>query len=204
MEQWKTLYPNSLVLKKRGEFRSPYESYNRSPGKLGIFGRRNLDTRLPGKARVLGIRTDTAAMVFPLDEVRKARIVHTQVGSLPVVLVAAEENLPVVAYDRRVNDEVRTFTLAETRSAALRVSASLSVRTSSVTLSPSPVSVYNWIATGKVERVRTAGGSTRIFVDTLWRTPDDTAVSRSDSRGAGAAAPKRPRTSSATGTAHRS
>ena len=119
-EQWKTLYPNSLVLKKRGEFRSPYESYNRSPRKLGIFGRRNLDTRLPGKERVLGIRTDTAAMVFPLDEVRKARIVHTQVGSLPVVLVAAEEDLPVVVYDRRVNDEVRTFTLAETRSTALR------------------------------------------------------------------------------------
>ncbi len=55
--------------------------------------------------------------------------------------------------------------------------------------------IYNWIASGKVERVRTAGGSVRIFVDTLWRTPDDTPVSHSDSRGAGAAAPQRPRTS---------
>lgn len=119
-KQWKTLYPNSLVLKKRGEFRSPYESYNRSSSKLGIFGRRNVDTRLPGKKRVLGIRTDTAAMVFPIDDVRKARIVQTEVGSLPVVLVAADADLPVAAYDRRVNDEARTFILAETRSAALR------------------------------------------------------------------------------------
>ena len=29
--------------------------------------------------------------------------------------------------------------------------------------------IYNWIAAGKVEYVRTAGGSIRIFVDTLWR-----------------------------------
>ena len=31
--------------------------------------------------------------------------------------------------------------------------------------------IYNWIAGGKVQYVRTAGGSVRIFVDTLWRDP---------------------------------
>lgn len=30
--------------------------------------------------------------------------------------------------------------------------------------------IYNWISTGKVEYVRTAGGSIRIFADTLWRS----------------------------------
>ena len=30
--------------------------------------------------------------------------------------------------------------------------------------------IYNWMASGKVEYVRTAGGSVRIFVDTLWQT----------------------------------
>jgi excisionase family DNA binding protein len=29
--------------------------------------------------------------------------------------------------------------------------------------------IYNWISAGKVEYVRTAGGSIRIFVDSLWR-----------------------------------
>lgn len=29
--------------------------------------------------------------------------------------------------------------------------------------------IYNWIAANKVEYRRTAGGSIRIFVDTLWR-----------------------------------
>ena len=31
--------------------------------------------------------------------------------------------------------------------------------------------IYNWISSRKVEYVRTAGGSVRIFVDTLWRDP---------------------------------
>ena len=118
--QWTTLYPNSVVLKKRGEFRSPYESYNRDAKTLGIFGRRNEDTRLPGKERVLGIRADAAVMVFPLGEVRKARIVHAQIGPLPVVLAAPENDLPVVGYDRRVNNGVLTFTLVETEPAGLR------------------------------------------------------------------------------------
>jgi excisionase family DNA binding protein len=33
--------------------------------------------------------------------------------------------------------------------------------------------IYNWISAGKVEYVRTAGGSIRIFADTLWREPGD-------------------------------
>ncbi|MBI5139744.1 excisionase family DNA-binding protein [Candidatus Nomurabacteria bacterium] len=47
--------------------------------------------------------------------------------------------------------------------------------------------VYNWIGAGKVEYVRTAGGSIRIFVDTLWRQPDDASARRSDNlKGKGA------------------
>mgnify|MGYP003575388438 CR=1 FL=1 len=34
--------------------------------------------------------------------------------------------------------------------------------------------MYNWIAANKVEYLRTAGGSIRIFVDTLWRDPHQT------------------------------
>ena len=32
--------------------------------------------------------------------------------------------------------------------------------------------IYNWIAAGKVEYLRTAGGSVRIFVESLWRDPN--------------------------------
>ena len=119
-KQWKTMYPDSQVLKKPSGFGSPYESYNRSSSRLGIFGRRHRDTRLPGKERILGIRADAVATVFPLGEVRKVRIVHAQIGSLPVVLAAPEKNFPVAAYDRRVNDRALTFTLTDGKPAALR------------------------------------------------------------------------------------
>ncbi len=42
--------------------------------------------------------------------------------------------------------------------------------------------IYNWISAGKVEYVRTAGGSIRIFADTLWR---DAAASRPLAAGEG-------------------
>jgi len=38
--------------------------------------------------------------------------------------------------------------------------------------------IYNWIASGKVEYVRTAGGSVRIFADTLWRSPSESTRAR--------------------------
>lgn len=40
--------------------------------------------------------------------------------------------------------------------------------------------IYNWIASGKVEYVRTAGGSVRIFTDTLWREPGVTRAGRAE------------------------
>lgn len=37
--------------------------------------------------------------------------------------------------------------------------------------------IYNWIAANKVEYIRTAGGSIRIFVDTLFRSAEGERVS---------------------------
>lgn len=46
--------------------------------------------------------------------------------------------------------------------------------------------IYNWIAAGKVEYVRTAGGSIRIFADTLWR---DATPATTSAASTGAASP---------------
>jgi excisionase family DNA binding protein len=42
--------------------------------------------------------------------------------------------------------------------------------------------IYNWISAGKVEYVRTAGGSIRIFADTLWRSSNGSSGESNDSR----------------------
>ena len=110
-KEWRRLYPESRVLKKRGVGGSSYAGYSRSPTQLGIMGRRNADTRLPGKSWVVGVHHDGAATVFPLDEVRDAQLVEAEVGNLPIVLAAASPDAPVVAFDRRVNGRTLTFEL---------------------------------------------------------------------------------------------
>lgn len=110
-KEWLALYPGSQVLRKRGEFRSSYENYNRNPGELGIMGRRNTDDRLPGKERILGIRVGNAAMAFPLKSVREGRLAQADVGGIPVLLVAPTADLPVLAYERRARSRVLTFRL---------------------------------------------------------------------------------------------
>ena len=47
----------------------------------------------------------------------------------------------------------------------------LSIMKACETVGVSRRTIYNWIAGGKVEYVRTAGGSVRIFADSLWREP---------------------------------
>ena len=42
--------------------------------------------------------------------------------------------------------------------------------------------IYNWMAAGKVQYVRTAGGAVRIFEDTLWRAPEACSSQRVESR----------------------
>lgn len=49
--------------------------------------------------------------------------------------------------------------------------------------------IYNWISAGKVEYVRTAGGSIRIFADSLWRDPATAGTRTSDSDSAPTAGP---------------
>ena len=110
-KEWKRLYPDSSVLKKEAVFRSPYESYNRDGRQMGVLGRRLRDERLPAKERIVGVRAVDATMAFPEKSVREARLVHAMVGSLPVVLVAPENGLPIVAFDRRLDDRVLSFRL---------------------------------------------------------------------------------------------
>lgn len=58
-------------------------------------------------------------MAFVVKDVRRAAIVETEVGDVPIILVAASADLPVVAFERRVRDRVLTFTRADSPEPAL-------------------------------------------------------------------------------------
>lgn len=117
--EWKTLYAESVVLKKNGVYRSSYEDYNRSPSQLGIFGRRMNRSALPPKVRILGVRFNGAATAFVLKDVRRAAVVASEVGGVPIVIAAADADVPVVAFERRVQNRVLTFTRADAPAPAL-------------------------------------------------------------------------------------
>ncbi len=76
----------------------------------------------------------------------------------------------------------------------------ISINKASELVGVSRRTIYNWIASGKVEYIRTAGGSVRIFVDTLWRSPEHTTTSHHESRAVAAAGPHRTRTGLLQGT----
>ena len=106
--QWKTLYPESQVLRKTAITPSAYTAYNGNR-ELGILGRRNEDSRLGGKERILGVVNDGTSIAFPVDDVRRAGLVQVEVGAQPIVLFAASDDLPVFAYDRRITGRTLSF-----------------------------------------------------------------------------------------------
>ena len=66
--------------------------------------------------------------------------------------------------------------MGETRAVTITDRKTLSIAKACELVGVSRRTIYNWIAGGKVEYVRTAGGSVRIFVDTLWREPHSRAA----------------------------
>jgi hypothetical protein len=109
--EWKALYPESLALTKAGNggFRSSYETYNRST-RLGIFGTRVQHSAIPAKMPVLGVRYNGEAIGFPVKDVRAAGLVQVTVGTMPIVLAATNDTLPIVAFERDAGDRRLTFT----------------------------------------------------------------------------------------------
>ena len=45
----------------------------------------------------------------------------------------------------------------------------LTIQEATVRVGVSRRTLYNWMAAGKIEYIRTAGGNVRIYADTLWR-----------------------------------
>ena len=111
--QWKALYPESIVLEKDGRYRSSYEDYNRDPSRISIFGRRMNRSALPPKERILGVRFAGEAMAFVARDLRDAVIVEGEVGNVPIVLAAVDDDLPIVAFERAIGDRILTFSQAD-------------------------------------------------------------------------------------------
>jgi hypothetical protein len=61
-----------------------------------------LDPRLPPRAVVVGVELEGRSMAFPLDRVLAQAPLHSRVGSIPIVLLAAGDGRSVRVYEARI------------------------------------------------------------------------------------------------------
>lgn len=58
----------------------------------------------------------------------------------------------------------------------------LTIYEAAVAVGVSRKTIYNWLESGKIEAVRTAGGQIRIYADTLWRPSGQGAAIRPEKK----------------------
>lgn len=108
--QWKEMHPDTVALEKgfRGA-RDPYEGYYAS-GSAGIIGETVVDDRLFRKEFVIGVALDDVAVAYPFRFLSAEPVVNESVGERQLLVVFDPDNATGLVYDRRVGDEVLTFT----------------------------------------------------------------------------------------------
>ncbi len=112
--EWRAKHPDTLVLRPDVESRrgSPYEDYLQDPDRLGIFGARNPDSRLPGKTLVLGVVAQGRGGAVPLETLVAQRWTQGTVAGTPVLVVATSSG-DGRAYDRRLESRTLEFVAAQ-------------------------------------------------------------------------------------------
>jgi len=111
-KQWKTLHPDTLVLKKEKKEKakgSAYDDYHASPEMMGINDSRNPDARLPGKALVVTIRDGNDALAIPAKALEKTPLHQTEVAGTPLAVVFQQNTETALVFDRRVDAHTLNF-----------------------------------------------------------------------------------------------
>lgn len=99
---WKTLHPDTLVLRKPENVRgSRYEEYFADPAQLGLFGTRG-DQRLDGKALIIGVHAGDDAIAIPVSVLEKRQLVGADLAGEPLVVFYSRENRTAAVFRARV------------------------------------------------------------------------------------------------------
>ena len=110
--EWSRLHPRTLVLQKPRLEGTLYPDYFADPERVGFYGQRRRDPRLPAKTRVIGIEAAGAALAVPLEILHARRIWNDRAGERPVLLFSPGADGPDLAYGRRLGTRELTFEAA--------------------------------------------------------------------------------------------
>ena len=112
-EEWKSLHPDSLALKKGhyGE-KDPYSSYYEN-NQGGVIGPQYIDDRLETKELVLGVELDKVSVAFPFSQLSLEPVVNYEIGEDNILVVFNAESALGVAYNPVLDGQKLTFAVAD-------------------------------------------------------------------------------------------
>jgi len=124
-EEWRRLHPDTLVLKPLPGYADRIAEKNKMirEGLSGLGAAPNdvtyHDDRLKPKTMVLGLDVDGASKAFPLEALRRARVVNETLGGKPVVIVHQPKSDTTTAFVARAKERTLTFEAANADTSAL-------------------------------------------------------------------------------------
>ena len=122
--RWKKKHPETQILSSDTGFiraygRDPYGSYQKKGTyyqKGGpMFGVMEKSNRFQPKKVVVGIKNKGCTLAVPKEEFRSIRLVNTELGGEPIVIVYEDVLDTVRAFARTIDGSVRKFKLTEDR-----------------------------------------------------------------------------------------
>ena len=124
-QEWRRLHPDTLVLKplpgyaervpeKNRQIREGLSGEGSAPGDVTYH-----DNRLKPKTMILGVDVDGDNKAFPLDALRRVRVVNDVLGGKPVVVVHQPSSDTTTAFVARAKERTLTFEAANADASAL-------------------------------------------------------------------------------------
>ncbi len=123
--EWRRLHPDTVVLKPLPGYAERIAEKNKMI-REGLSGEGAApddvtyhDGRLKPKTMILGVDVDGATKAFPLEELRRARVVNDTMAGTPVLIVHQPASDTTTAFVSRANAKALTFDAANAEASAL-------------------------------------------------------------------------------------
>ncbi|PWT75630.1 MAG: hypothetical protein C5B59_08395 [Bacteroidetes bacterium] len=116
LDSWLRLYPNSLVMDPDKLFMENYfklEDYDKGLMRSSLV-RRDTGSWQP-KSWIVGVTNDYSSKAYDWNDLLRKRIIQDSVDELPVILMIERDSASFHVYDRRVNDSVLSFQVADNK-----------------------------------------------------------------------------------------
>lgn len=102
LKQWLKLHPNSKIMQPDPVYQVKYDSMSRYESGRGRSELTKTDTSAwKEKSWVVGLQVKKDSKAFDWNRLKKERIINSQVGGIPVIVVIAKDNKSFFAFEKK-------------------------------------------------------------------------------------------------------